>query len=82
MSAVITAVVTDIRGTGNKRYAVTKLEPPVPKIANEKESITFSIGNAWSDQSHDPKVGQYVFLDGIRQFTKGLRALSATPTCI
>ncbi|RJQ37496.1 hypothetical protein C4552_00450 [Candidatus Parcubacteria bacterium] len=70
------AIVLNIRGSGDKRFAVAYAETPEAPFTNST-SITFSLSD-WTGTT-DPRKGEVVELAEIREFAKGWRALLARP---
>lgn len=74
----IRAIVGLVRGEGDRRFAVTYLDPGTvhPEIG-KGESITFSLTD-WKGDT-EPRKEQVVLLEGVQLFAKGWRAVSARP---
>ena len=68
--SILEATVTAVKGSGSRRYAVTRVHP-------EELSVTFSLSDWKGDR--EPAPGQRVFLRGVQLFVKGFRAASAEP---
>jgi len=73
------AVVTDLKGTGEKSYVVTRLHttPSPGSLLDSNSVVTFSL-SVWQGDSR-PKRGQVVLLDDVEKFARGWRAQSASP---
>jgi len=76
--APVRAEVTDICGSGEKKYVVTRIEPGYEvKSGNDPTVVTFSIG-VWQGK-REPRRAQIVELFEIVAFKQGWRAQVARP---
>ena len=75
--APIEAQVTDVCGSGSRRYAVTRICEPLESEREGRNTVTFSL-QVW-EGNIEPKSEQIVLLSGVERFARGWRAQKAEP---